>query len=64
MTTVAADAFSWLRDNRDSWDVIILDMPDPDTPETAKLYSLEFIQHCEREDFKGYHPRNVVQPLT
>ncbi|MFZ2239574.1 MAG: polyamine aminopropyltransferase [Gordonia amarae] len=39
---VAADAFSWLRKNRQSYDVIIIDMPDPDESATAKLYSVEF----------------------
>ncbi|MGC4962904.1 polyamine aminopropyltransferase [Gordonia sp. DT101] len=41
-TVVSADAFSWLRDNRDRFDVIIVDMPDPDESATAKLYSTEF----------------------
>ena len=39
---VAADAFSWLRKNRQHYDVIIIDMPDPDETATAKLYSVEF----------------------
>nr|WP_124711330.1 spermidine synthase [Gordonia insulae] len=41
-TVVTADAFSWLRDNRQRYDVIIVDMPDPDESATAKLYSTEF----------------------
>ncbi|MDL9946722.1 polyamine aminopropyltransferase [Gordonia sp. ABSL11-1] len=41
-TVVAADAFSWLRENRDTFDAIIVDMPDPDESATAKLYSTEF----------------------
>lgn len=44
--TIAADAFGWLREQVDRgaapYDVIIVDMPDPDSPATAKLYSLEF----------------------
>ncbi|WP_202422514.1 spermidine synthase [Gordonia sp. SID5947] len=39
---VSADAFSWLRDNRDTFDAIVVDMPDPDESATAKLYSTEF----------------------
>ncbi|MGI5120876.1 polyamine aminopropyltransferase [Marinactinospora thermotolerans] len=39
---VAADAFNWLRDNRERYDVIVVDMPDPDDVGTAKLYSVEF----------------------
>lgn len=38
---VAADAFSWLRDNRQTFDAIIVDFPDADDVATAKLYSQE-----------------------
>ena len=41
VTVVNADAFSWLRTNRDAFDVVIADLPDPDSPATAKLYSTE-----------------------
>ncbi|MFW0783206.1 polyamine aminopropyltransferase [Gordonia sp. CPCC 206044] len=41
-TIISADAFSWLRDNRQRFDVIVVDMPDPDESATAKLYSTEF----------------------
>ena len=40
---ITADAFAWLRSyTGERYDVIIVDMPDPDTPATAKLYSVEF----------------------
>ncbi|GAA1482237.1 polyamine aminopropyltransferase [Gordonia sinesedis] len=39
---IAADAFAWLREARQRYDVIIVDMPDPDESATAKLYSAEF----------------------
>lgn len=39
---VTADAFSWLRTHAAAYDVIVVDMPDPDQTETAKLYSVEF----------------------
>lgn len=39
---VNADAFTWLRGQTGTWDTIIVDMPDPDATETAKLYSIEF----------------------
>lgn len=42
VNTVAADAFTWLRHNRQRFDVVIVDMPDPDSTATAKLYSAEF----------------------
>ena len=35
---ITADAFSWLRQHREPYDVIIVDMPDPDESATAKLY--------------------------
>lgn len=43
---VAADAFGWIREQRNDgaepYDVVIVDMPDPDSTATSKLYSLEF----------------------
>jgi spermidine synthase len=39
---VAADAFAWLRTARERYDVVVVDMPDPDSVGTAKLYSQEF----------------------
>ncbi|SDD17936.1 polyamine aminopropyltransferase [Glycomyces harbinensis] len=39
---VNEDAFTWLRQQTGTWDTIIVDMPDPDATETAKLYSTEF----------------------
>ncbi len=41
-TVVVADAFSWLRSSTQQFDVIVVDMPDPDETATAKLYSEEF----------------------
>jgi spermidine synthase len=39
---VQADAFTWLRENRDRFDAVLVDLPDPDETATAKLYSVEF----------------------
>ena len=39
---VEADAMRWLRDQGELFDVVIIDMPDPDDATTAKLYSTEF----------------------
>ena len=40
---VTADAFTWLRDAEPGrYDVIVADLPDPDSTATAKLYSVEF----------------------
>ena len=38
---VAADAFSWLRANKEKFDAVIVDFPDADDTATAKLYSAE-----------------------
>lgn len=38
---VAADAFSWARNQQQEFDVIIADFPDPDSAALAKLYSRE-----------------------
>lgn len=43
VTVVAADAFSWVRAHRgQTFDVIVVDLPDPDSTATAKLYTIEF----------------------
>ncbi|MFR9728523.1 polyamine aminopropyltransferase [Saccharopolyspora sp. MS10] len=56
---VAADAFSWLRDNRERFDAVIVDMPDPDSTATAKLYSAEFYGLVEQA--MAGHARVAVQ---
>ncbi|MHA6798121.1 polyamine aminopropyltransferase [Bounagaea algeriensis] len=43
VTSIADDAFSWLREhNEQRYDAVFVDMPDPDSESTAKLYSAEF----------------------
>ena len=39
---VVADAMTWLRTAGDVFDAVVVDLPDPDQPATAKLYSQEF----------------------
>ena len=39
---VVADAMTWLRTASETFDAVVVDMPDPDAPATAKLYSQEF----------------------
>lgn len=56
---VNADAFTWLRQQTGTWDTIIVDMPDPDATETAKLYSVEF--YGLAADHLGDTGRMVVQ---
>lgn len=56
---VPADAFGWLRDTRERFDAVIVDMPDPDATSTAKLYSQEFYTLARRALAPG--GRMVVQ---
>lgn len=36
------DAFTFLRDDDASWDLVVVDLIDPDNPQAAKLYAQEF----------------------
>src|ERR1700691_884037 len=46
---VTADAMKWLRDTTSpSFDAIIVDLPDPDTPVLGRLYSTEFYALASR----------------
>ncbi len=56
---VTQDAFRWLRTNGEKFDVVIVDMPDPDASATAKLYSVEFYRLAARSLADG--GRMVVQ---
>ncbi|MBQ0927994.1 polyamine aminopropyltransferase [Saccharopolyspora endophytica] len=56
---VAGDAFSWLRENRERYDVVMVDMPDADSTATAKLYSAEFYGLVSQA--MSDHARAVVQ---
>ena len=42
VTVVNGDAFTWLRDNKTSFDAIIIDFPDPSNFSIGKLYSTAF----------------------
>lgn len=42
VTVVHDDAFTWLRTTTEQFDAIVVDLPDPDDVNTAKLYSVEF----------------------
>ncbi len=56
---VTADAFTWLRDAGELFDAVIIDMPDPDSTATAKLYSEEFYSLARQRLAPG--GRMVVQ---
>lgn len=42
VTVINADAFSWLRNNREQFDAVIIDFPDPSSFSIGKLYSTVF----------------------
>ena len=42
------DAWSWLAENGDLYDVIIVDLPDPESEDIAKLYSVAFYERIAR----------------
>lgn len=42
VTTIQSDAFSFLKDNEQPFDLIINDLPDPNTISLARLYSKQF----------------------
>ena len=43
-----ADAWRWLEGDGDLFDVIIIDLPDPDTADIARLYTVEFYRKVAR----------------
>ncbi|WP_421920875.1 polyamine aminopropyltransferase [Marinifilum sp.] len=42
------DGYTFMQENDDFYDVIILDLPDPRTVELGRLYSYEFYKQCYR----------------
>jgi spermidine synthase len=49
VSVIALDADTFLRDaDTKSWDIIIIDLPDPSSVELSKLYSLEFYRKVAR----------------
>ncbi|MFO7863963.1 MAG: polyamine aminopropyltransferase [Salinivirgaceae bacterium] len=45
---INADAYKYLSETNQFWDVIIIDLPDPKTIELGRLYSKEFYALCRR----------------
>ncbi|WP_043917024.1 polyamine aminopropyltransferase [Jannaschia aquimarina] len=45
---VHADAFTWIREGEDAFDVAILDLPDPRNLSLSRLYSVEFYRLLRR----------------
>jgi spermidine synthase len=55
LSTVNADAFTWLENNREVFDAIVVDFPDPSNFSLGKLYTTSFYrlldQHLAAEGF-------------
>lgn len=43
---INADGYTWLENNQEYFDAVIIDLPDPKTVELGRLYSYEFYQLC------------------
>lgn len=48
VNTINADAYTWVRDSREIFDVVIVDFPDPTNYSIGKLYSLGFYRYLGR----------------
>ena len=48
VTVHNSDAWSWLAEAGDLYDVIVIDLPDPESEDVAKLYSVAFYQRVAR----------------
>lgn len=46
VSTFTQDAFNYLEDNKEKYDVILVDLPDPNNVDLNKLYTKEFYQLC------------------
>ena len=53
VSVVNADAFAFLQDTSHLFDVIIIDLPDPNSVELARLYSLNFYRLCKKHLKRG-----------
>ncbi|MDQ1098644.1 MULTISPECIES: polyamine aminopropyltransferase [Chryseobacterium] len=42
------DAYIWVKENKQKWDVIIIDFPDPSNYSLGKLYSQQFYKELEK----------------
>jgi len=48
VTVHNSDAWAWLAEAGDLYDVIVIDLPDPESEDVAKLYSVAFYQRVAR----------------
>jgi spermidine synthase len=62
---VNADAFKWLEDSKDMFDVIVVDFPDPTNFSIGKLYTQSFYALLEqRLSASGYAVIQTTSPLV
>ena len=61
---VNADAFAWLEQNDDSFDVIVVDFPDPTNFSIGKLYTTSFYKLIDQHlNASGYAAVQTTSPL-
>ncbi len=53
VTIVNVDAFAFLQDTNNLFDTVIIDLPDPNSIELARLYSLNFYRLCKKHLKRG-----------
>ena len=64
LTVVNADAFAWLQQSPDHYDVIVIDFPDPTNFSIGKLYTLSFYRLVEQHlAASGYAVVQTTSPL-
>ncbi len=64
LTTINADAFTWLDTNREVYDVIVIDFPDPTNFSIGKLYSTTFYRLIDQHlAASGFAAVQTTSPL-
>jgi spermidine synthase len=64
LQVVNADAYTWLEANRESFDVIVIDFPDPTNFSIGKLYTTSFYERAEQAlAADGYMVVQTTSPL-
>jgi spermidine synthase len=64
LSVVNADAFTWLEANKETFDVIIIDFPDPTNFALGKLYTTSFYQRADQAlAAGGYMVVQTTSPL-
>lgn len=64
VTVVNEDAFGWLDRSTDTWDVVIVDFPDPTSFALGKLYTTSFYERLDQHlSAGGYAVVQTTSPL-